>query len=54
MKLNIPENPRNIRISTYLNADEASELLAIVGDQSLASWLRDLILETISKAGKEI
>lgn len=47
MKLNIPENPRNIRVSTYLTADEVVDLAKLVGDQSLASWLRNLILEKL-------
>lgn len=49
MKPNIPENPRNIRISTYLTAEEVSDVARIVGDQSMAAWLRDLVLHEIRR-----
>lgn len=51
MKPNIPENPRNIRISTYLTAEEASDLAKLVGDESAASWLRRLVLKELYQNG---
>ena len=47
MKPNIPENPKNCRISTYLTAEEIVELSKIIGERSVASWLRDLVLAEI-------
>ena len=47
MKPYIPENPKNCRISTYLTAEEVAELSKVVGDQSIASWLREVVLTTI-------
>lgn len=47
MKPYIPENPKNCRISTYLTAEEAADLAKVVGDETIASWLRKLVLETI-------
>ena len=47
MKLYIPENPRNCRISTYLTADEIYKLSKIVGDQTIAGWLRELVIREI-------
>lgn len=47
MKLNFSENPKNCRISTYLTADEALELQKLIGDKSVASWLRDMVLTAI-------
>jgi hypothetical protein len=49
MKLNIPENPRNIRVSTYLTAEEIADLCKVVGDQSMAGWLRELVLSEIRR-----
>ena len=49
MKLNIPENPKNCRISTYLTAEETADLAKIVGDESVASWLRRLVLDEIRR-----
>lgn len=51
MKPNISENPKNCRISTYLTVEEATELAAIIGNKSTASWLRDLLLEIIKNGG---
>lgn len=47
MKPYIPENPKNCRISTYLTAKEVADLAKVVGDKSIASWLRDLVLAEI-------
>lgn len=47
MKLNIPENPKSCRISTYLTPEETADLAKIVGDESTASWLRRLVLQEI-------
>ena len=47
MKPYISENPKNCRVSTYLTAEEVADLAKIVGDQSVASWLRELILQQI-------
>jgi hypothetical protein len=47
MKLNIPENPKSHRISTYLTAEEIADLAKVVGDQSTASWLRTVVLKEI-------
>ena len=47
MKPKIPENPKNCRISTYLTAEEIADLAKAIGDQSIASWLRELVLNTI-------
>ena len=47
MKPHISENPKNYRISTYLTAEEIADLAKIVGGQSIASWLREIVLKTI-------
>lgn len=49
MKLNIPEDPKNHRISTYLTGAELVKLSKIVGEQSVASWLRELVLKKINE-----
>lgn len=53
MKPYIPENPKNCRISTYLTAEETADLAKIVGNQSTASWLRELVLNAIYKTEME-
>lgn len=47
MKTNISENPKNRRISTYLTDDEMAELMKIIGDESVSSWLRSVVLKII-------
>lgn len=47
MKPYISENPKNCRISTYLTADEVIKLSKVVGNKTVASWLRDLVLTAI-------
>lgn len=47
MKTNIPENPKNCRISTYLTAGEIYDLSKLIGEESVASWLRRLVLEKL-------
>ena len=49
MKPKIFGNPKNYRISTYLTADEIADLAKIVGEKTVSSWLRDLVLREINK-----
>ena len=53
MKLHIPENPKNHRISTYLTADEIADLSKKIPDeQTIASWLRNLVLRELYQEDK--
>lgn len=53
MKIYKPENPKSFRISTYLTADEVADLSKVVGDETTASWLRNLVLNAIYGGGNE-
>ena len=50
MKPYIPKNPKNCRVSTYLTADEMTDLAKIIGERSVADWLRGLVLAAIEEA----
>lgn len=54
MKLYIPQNPKNHRISTYLTAEEIADLSKIVpAEETISSWLRDIVLREIyAKSGE--
>lgn len=52
MKPYIPENPKCHRVSTYLTSEEIADLAKIIGDESVSSWLRTVVLEKLY-GGKE-